>query len=265
MLKNNHRFNTQTVSQQARRKRQATQFNKEHVEKSPYKRRIFYISLLFSISLLMVLAWIILAKPFPIQAVKMVGSIRYSDVNELKSVILPHTQKGFFAVNVSTLQESLLRYPWIKQADVRRVWPGQLVVNISEQTPVAIWNDKKMISHDGELFAPPMHDIAKFDLPRLFGPESKQLFVWQQYLQMKEKISALQLQISTLELAQRGAWRLKLHNGISVKLGNQDVLVRLQRFVDVYEQALSDRADSIAYVDSRYTNGMAIGWVSSKN
>src|SRR5690606_32223424 len=109
--------------------------------------------------------------------------------------------------------------------DVRRVWPGQLVVHIAEHEPVAVWNEMSLISREAILFSPPLTDIQQLTLPKLYGPTNKQKTVWQQYRIMEEKISTLQLSINSLELATRGAWQLQLNNNIKVKLGTQDVLV----------------------------------------
>lgn len=264
MLRNRFRPNKIQFNQRTRKKRQATtRYEKAQSQARPLKKKIFVFSFLLTFSIIFAISlWFTQEEKFPIQAVKMVGELRYSDAEQLKITILPNIQKGFFAVNVSSVQEDLLQLPWIKQADVRRVWPGQLIVNISEHKPMAIWNETRLISSEGVLFELPREQIKQFSLPRLFGPEAKQMLVWEQYLKMEERISPLLLQISTLELAQRGAWQLQFNNGIRVKLGNQDVLVRLQRFVTVYQQALKNQADQIAYIDSRYTNGMAIGWAS---
>lgn len=63
-----------------------------------------------------------------------------------------------------------------------------------------------------------------------------------------------------LELAQRGSWRFRLDNGMQVILGTHEKKQRLHRFVKAYNQSLKKDQASIAYVDMRYTTGMAVGW-----
>lgn len=245
------------------KKRQATRLLSDKSMQLSWKHRFFILTLLGFFAIVLGGGyWLLQVENFPIERVKLMGAMAHSEQEQLKKTILPHTQKGFFSVNVSKLQEELLLLPWIRQVDVRRVWPGQLVVHIAEHEPVAVWNDTSLISREEILFSPDLEDIQLLDLPKLYGPSNKQQLVWKQYLVMKQKVAALQLSINSLELATRGAWQLQLSNQIQIKLGTQDVLVRLQRFVDAYQHSLRQNADQIAYVDLRYTNGMAVGWTA---
>ncbi len=197
---------------------------------------------------------------FPITSVKFSGQRQFLSQEELRSAILPEIKAGFFRLKVSSLQHHLLSLPWIKQADVRKIWPNQLVVRFEEHTPGAYWGDKGMISDMGTLYYPDLAKVKALDLPMLEGPQGKSALVWQQFLAMENIIAPLNLKVTHLMLAPRGAWQLKLSNGITVMLGTNDILKRLSRFVSAYEKELQGQEKKIAYADLRYTNGMAIGW-----
>jgi len=68
------------------------------------------------------------------------------------------------------------------------------------------------------------------------------------------------LGFSGLNLEQRGAWTLRLGNGIDVVLGRDQVEQRFERFMTVYQARLASRADEVSRVDARYTNGVAVQW-----
>ena len=59
-----------------------------------------------------------------------------------------------------------------------------------------------------------------------------------------------------------GAWELDLADGITVRLGSRQVDERFERFMVTAVKLIAQRADDIAYVDMRYSNGFAIGWRS---
>jgi cell division protein FtsQ len=63
-----------------------------------------------------------------------------------------------------------------------------------------------------------------------------------------------------VQLDARGAWSLKLSNGIDVRLGRRDVDSRAQLFLDVAANIVSSREGEIDFVDMRYSNGFTIGW-----
>ena len=77
------------------------------------------------------------------------------------------------------------------------------------------------------------------------------------------RVARVDLRIVFLEMDQRRAWRMRFDNGVEIKLGREQLLARLQRFVDIYPRVLAQRAGSIATVDMRYVNGFAVRWLES--
>lgn len=206
--------------------------------------------------------WCFDSDNFPISSVKLVGDKKYLSEKDLAESVMSALGPGFFRLKVSTLQQQLLSLPWIKQADVRKVWPAQIVVNFEEHVPAARWGEEGLMSQSGVLFDPTDSNHVFSVLPLLQGPEGKHIQVWQQYLEMKRSLAPLGLHVKSVTLAPRGAWQISLSNGIKVLLGTDDITIRLKRFVYAYEKELSSRVREIAYVDLRYTSGMAIGWKS---
>jgi cell division protein FtsQ len=51
-----------------------------------------------------------------------------------------------------------------------------------------------------------------------------------------------------------------LSNGIGVRLGSQDVDLRLERFFEALDTVVSPVAADVQFVDMRYTNGFSVGW-----
>jgi len=206
-----------------------------------------------------VFLWCVDPVHFPISAVKWQGERKYLSQTALRQVVLPALKVGFFRLNVSRLQQQLLSLPWTKQVDVRKVWPGQLVIRIEEHVPAAWWGEKGILSTMGVLFYPDLTDVRFPDLPVLEGPQGKASFVWQHYRAMKEMLATLDdASMKQLSLAPRGAWHLQLSNGLRIILGTEDVIVRLKQFIHVYlKRRLPKR---IAYVDLRYTNGMVVSY-----
>jgi cell division protein FtsQ len=68
------------------------------------------------------------------------------------------------------------------------------------------------------------------------------------------------MRLSKVELDARGAWQLTLGNGITVRLGRQDVPARLERFIAVASPVVAARVAEVTYVDLRYSNGFSVGW-----
>lgn len=199
---------------------------------------------------------------FPIRTITFIGEQSALSFDELQEKVIGEVEPGFIRLKVTDIQSSLLLLPWIKQVDIRRIWPNKLVIKYEEHVPVARWGENGIVSATGQVFFP-KGELSQFNvLPYLKGPSARSAYVWQQYLAMKDILAPHELQISQLTLAPRGAWHLKLNNGMTVNLGTDDIIKRLKRFVRVYKTHLQSKHHAIAYVDLRYTSGLAVGWKS---
>lgn len=204
--------------------------------------------------------WFLDPVNFPLTAVKLVGDKKHLTQQSLYQIIIPEMKAGFFQLRVARIRGKLLSVPWIKQVDVRKMWPNQLVIRFEEHTPAAFWGDKALLSDQGVLFAPESIPTDLPVLPALQGPDGRVSHVWQQYLEMEKLLAPLELHITHLMLAPRGAWQLRLSNGTTILLGTHDILTRLNRFTRVYRKHFEEKQSQMAYVDLRYTSGMAVGW-----
>lgn len=167
--------------------------------------------------------------------------------------------KSYFATDLEDIKASLEQRPWVASAAVKRVWPDRLVVNIREKKPLAYWNDGRLVSRTGELFSPENPQVAGA-LPLLSGPDERVRDVITMARALSDQLVASGMGFSGLNLEQRGAWTLRLNNGIDVVLGRDQVEQRFQRFIAVYQSRLASRADEVSKIDARYTNGVAVKW-----
>lgn len=209
---------------------------------------IFLVSIFFS--------W---SKPFPIRKVEIAGNHQHISKLMLYDVMSSELSEGFFGLSVNALKEDLCYLPWVKDAIVRRVWPDKLNITIIEHQPLAVWNDRAVFTMDGALIIPDNVSLLKA-LPKFYGPEGKQEQIQNLWQTIGSELKKIDLEIVRLELAARGALHLNLSNGIEINLGTQEIDTRLKRFVRVYDKLLYKQDDKVAYIDLRYTSGLAVGW-----
>src|SRR5262249_13961507 len=161
-------------------------------------------------------------------------------------VIGPFVNEGFLNVDLSTLKNNLQNTPWIAQADVQRIWPDSLVINIVEYKPVAIWNDSNLLSSEGIVFTPASLSSIK-DLPHFSAPSGQQLVLLNAYKQIAFMLANLGLQITEIDLSPRLALKLRLNNGMELILGHENVFDRIQRFIKVYPRILDNKTQKADY------------------
>ncbi|MBM6549753.1 cell division protein FtsQ/DivIB [Marinomonas ostreistagni] len=199
---------------------------------------------------------------FDIRTVEIVGQLTYADEAELQRFYNQLLGEGLFDRSMAQLQAFATEPQWVKSAQIRRLWPHTLRIEVTEHRPLARWNDGKVITAEGQVIAPSKG--PELPLTWLRGPVDTEEAVLDQFSLVSQMLSTSSLRVSELALEDRGAWSIKFANGIAVKLGRDQILDRLQRFVAVYKTDLSGRIDRIISVDARYPHGVAVKWTSDE-
>ena len=195
----------------------------------------------------------------PIKQIQALGTFNHINEDMLRQVVAKTVRGGYFTVNVDEVQQAVKAIPWVAQDSVRRVWPDTLAISVIEQQTRAEWAKGGLVNQQGVLFFPARNTYPK-GLPVFDGPSGTERNLTEVYQMAKAIIVPLQLQIQEIHMDSRRAISLKLNNGIEVILGREETRSRLERFSRVYRKLLAQRANDIARVDLRYSNGLAIGW-----
>ncbi len=194
---------------------------------------------------------------FRVQHVKMTGVWQHLNRQALSTVVEPYVHTALWHVDIYQLQHLLQESPWVASAHIQRVWPGTLVIHLTEKTPFAKWRERGLFTPYGKLFRP-LDLLTAQHLPLLWGPEGSATLVWQRYKQMARLLTPLHLEINKIELNNREAWKLRLNNGTLIQLGRDKILARLQRLVLIYPKIMKHRNTDVNVIDLRYTNGLSI-------
>lgn len=205
----------------------------------------------------------------PIARISIEGNLGYISQQAVQQRITPYASGSFFSVDLTAMRHELEQMPWIASAEVRRVWPDQVVVHLEEQLPIARWGDEALLNNQGEAFKP--RELAPYGhLPQLWGPQRAQEQVMQQYQMFSQLLRPLGFSISRLELRERGSWFLTTTLGgtagggtgqsLELLLGRDHLVEKMRRFITIYDKALKEQIANIASVDLRYPNGLAVGW-----
>jgi cell division protein FtsQ len=200
----------------------------------------------------------------PISQVSVQGELSYISQQAVQQRIAPYLSASFFTVDLAAMRAELEKMPWIAHAEVRRIWPSQLSIQLEEQLPVARWGTEALLNNQGQAFTP--RELANYEnLPQLFGPQRAQQAVMQQYQVLSQMLRPLGFSVAQLELRERGSWFLTTGinssgQSIELLLGRDHLLEKMRRFVAVYEKTLKPEVANIARIDLRYANGLAVGW-----
>ncbi|MFT2109847.1 cell division protein FtsQ/DivIB [Marinomonas sp. 2405UD68-3] len=217
---------------------------------------------LFGASLLVILAtfqgYIEKQDWFVIEHVSVKGNFQYTSDTQLLNFYNNLLGESLLSHSLDNLLVLATTPEWVKSASVRKIWPNSIQVYAVEHIPLAVWRDRNLITSNGQIITP--IKVPNLPLPRLFGPEGTHKIVLEQFELVSQVLSSSDLRAVNLNLEARGAWSITLSNDLIVRLGRDDVLERLQRFIAVYKSDLSGRINKIVSIDARYPHGVSVEW-----
>ena len=237
---------------------------------------MFFVVVLFS---LITISWwltqhLVGQESAPVTSVVISGEMRYSQRSDIINAIDRVDMGNYFQVDVNEVQRYVLTLPWVYSVAVRKQWPNELKIYVVDQNPVALWNGNFLINQLGQVFQADLGRINHY-LPSFFGPEGTELMALENYRDLNDLLSFKALTIDELVLSERFSWQLTLNDGVTLNLGREERVERIQRFMDVYpiikaqlkEKIIAEKQQNQAvdYIDLRYDTGLAVGWKTVEN
>ncbi len=212
-------------------------------------------------------AWIVQRPAFALFAVVVEPAVSAQPLQHVNRALLKaagasRLHGNFFTVDLGAVRESFEQVPWVRRAQVRRIWPNTLRVGIEEHQPLAIWHDGRLVNRQGELFAAnPAEAEAEGALLEFSGPPGSQAEVTRRWQMLREQLAPLSVAPEAVTLSSRWAWSARLDNGTVLLLGREQgmpIAERVARWVAVAPTVQTRLNREIASVDLRYQNGFAM-------
>ena len=189
--------------------------------------------------------------------VELDGEFQHLTPGEIRAVLDPYAGTGFFDLDLAVARERVEALQWVEAAAVGRRWPDTLIVRITEETGIARWGDDQLITQRGRVISSVFAEIDQ-SLPRLSGPADAQFEVMRQYQRLNQILYPAGLRLSGLSTSPRRSWRLQLNGVTEVVLGGEDLVNRLQRYVDFYRRQPAPERRRHEVVDLRYGSQFSI-------
>ncbi|HEX3058628.1 MAG TPA: cell division protein FtsQ/DivIB, partial [Usitatibacter sp.] len=155
--------------------------------------------------------------------------------------------------SLAAVREAARRIPWVRDATVRRRFPDAVEVGFETYEPLARWGEGGLVSTQGEVFNA---EHAGF-LPLFSGPAMGSSRMAREYPAIARALSPLKAVVVELRLSRRGAWQVLLDSGLTLELGREDIVPRVERFVAAYPRLPEGALDG-KLADLRYNNGFAM-------
>jgi len=201
-------------------------------------------------------AWSLAARlpMFALREVRVGGELAHVTRDQVEGVVQRDMKGNFLTLDLAATSASFQKLPWVRTANVRRLWPARLDVVLEEHVPLARWAGAALVNTQGEVFQ------AAYDgkLPVFIGPEGMAREIAIQFRYFRSSLETIGQTPVEVWVSPRRAWQLRLESGVTLVLGREQVEARLARFVAVHDRTLARLGRRADYVDLRYSNGFAV-------
>jgi Cell division septal protein len=133
-------------------------------------------------------------------------------------------------IDANEMRDQLEKVPLIKTAAVRKLYPDELVITLTEREPFAVWQlngELYIVAEDGTVIDH-MADARFASLPLVVG-ENANLHIGE-YLALLEQAGPLKKRIRAGTFVAGRRWTLKMDNGVDIRLpetGTEEALHRM--------------------------------------
>ncbi|MEA2988044.1 MAG: cell division protein FtsQ [Alphaproteobacteria bacterium] len=166
-----------------------------------------------------------------------------------------HTSLLF--LDVEAAREKLKTNPWIADASVLKLLPGELQIVIKERQAFALWQKDgrvSVIADDGTVLEPYVAPrLTRLPLVVGRGAETRV----KEFLALLERYPEIRDQVRASILVGERRWNLRLKNGLDVRLPEAEVTRALERLVALDREAKLISRDIVA-IDLRLADRVTV-------
>ncbi len=199
---------------------------------------------------------------FAINNVKVTGNTETSDIDVLGQLNLDG-ETSLVGMSAEAARENIAKLPWVQSAEVRKVYPGTVLVSLHERKAFAIWqkNDKdlSLIDANGDTIVPfrPGHYDS---LPLVVGEGAEKKV--KGFIDEVAAYPSLATKVRAYIRVGDRRWDLLLDNGVRIKLPEFEPMKALAQVVKM-DQDKHLLSRDIAAVDMRLEDRVTIQLTAS--
>jgi len=196
------------------------------------------------------------AAGFRIVSVALAGQHHISREDVLAAAGVTETTSLLF-LDVEQTRERLKSNPWIADATVLKLYPGELQIGIREREAFALWQKNgqvSVIADDGTVLEPYVAPRL-IELPLVVGRGAETRA--KEFLALLDRYPDLRASVRATVLVGERRWNLRLKNGIDVRLPETDIAPALERLVALDKEKTLTTRDIVA-IDLRLPDRVTV-------
>ena len=205
---------------------------------------------------------------FQIRRLEMIADVDKVPITRLKDALQPSWAGSYFTADIDRMREAAEELPWVKSAQVERVWPDAIRVKLTLFNAMAQYEDGRLVSDDGFLFAanPEEEQGAPARLPVIkcaqnqVGEATKNYKIFEKIF---EKINADVMEVS---ISDRQSWSIVVESSyfppLPIELGRDEdggIVGKVEEIAGAFPSMIELMGAPPSSIDARYDGAFAAG------
>ncbi len=191
----------------------------------------------------------------PIEIVHVGSELTEAEREAVVGAVRKTIDGGILSTDIDDVASALRSLTWPRTAEVRRVWPDKLEVDVTKVNVIARWQTDSYLTSTGSVVKVP---VEVTNLPLLDCAIATPAEAMEMYGTLRDIATGEALVLTELDQNRIGEWQIRFANQLTVNLGAEKVVERMHRFAHTYRYSASLGTGTLAHVDTRYPNGVAL-------
>lgn len=193
----------------------------------------------------------------PVAEVEFSGFIQRADIQALRKEVESKVGSGLLTLDIEDLDARLETISWVYAAEITKIWPQRLSINIEEEQPVARWGDIGYLTASGKMVESDAYeDLAQ--LPHFDVGVAEPREVLDLFYGLNSAMLTSGIALQELRQSKFGSWSMVMENGSEIVLGKDELMTRIQRVMSAWQRLEPAQLNELETVDARYPNGLAV-------
>ena len=206
------------------------------------------------LTILLVLMAVITLINQKVQAITVTGETQWLNQKDLKSRVLQNLNNHWFTTSINEIKQTAEAVDWVDRVEVKRKWPSELEIEITEQQPIACWN-QLALTNKSKLI-----NVSQCK-PHWLRVDAKKEFI-KDYQLLTPELTKLEKilgqKLLGIEINERGTWKLHTDSELTIVAKNANIASRLGAWLKLIENGSLKDAEKFKKVDLRYPNGFSV-------
>ena len=201
-----------------------------------------------------------------IESVEVRGPVEALGLEEVVNAVKSSLQGNMLTADIGRVKKAVEDISWIKSAEVARLWPDALHVEVVRHKAVAIFEDGRLVSDEGVLFSSNDEPIDRLMAMPTFSGDPQYVSEAVRLLPLFEKqAERLSAKVKAVDATFRGSWSIVIESAqfdaMKIELGRaltkNGPAVRLAQVVDNLPEVAEMMQGYPERIDARYKDAFA--------